>query len=444
MAVKERKIDTNQLQVIVRVMIVIVNLLIVVFLSVNSAVTVYKISGSGNARSFLELLPCLPPIPWAIPLCAIGGFAVLLFFFIYKEQIKIPQWVAIIIQIAIGIEIICALDMNYNGIILLVAASLFDYCKLDKRKMYFVVIGGVILLIFDFSICEKFIPIISFDLYTTYYKDIWSSVLVAVKNLGTTCNNALFIVYTILLLGEQIDKNEEIQSLNEKLNTTNIELKLANQELANYAKESEKNAQTKERNRLAREIHDTLGHSLTGIIAGIDAAITILPISPEQTKKQLETISEVARRGMTDVRRSVNALRPDVLERENLLEAIKHTIDDIAAASGADIRFNNSIDQLRFSEDEEEIIYRIIQESITNSIRHGHATRIDVDMKKEYSLITLSIKDNGKGSDKIKYGFGLTHMKERLDMLKGDLYVESNEGFLVVAKIPIRWGEDND
>lgn len=436
--------NTNSMRLVLRRVLLLLNFEMVVFLSSMSAMTILKISQSTQARDFLGEISHIPPVPWTIPLYSIGGFVLLAIVLNIKDIAKVPQWIVISLQIILGLSIIYSLDMNYNGIIFLVAAYLLDYFKLNKKKLVFIVIVGISLLIFDFNICEKFMPIMKFDTYTTYYKDIWATVFVAIKNLGTTCNIVLFIAYTILMLGEQIDENEKINDLNERLNDANAELKIANIELENYAKESEKIAQTRERNRLAREIHDTLGHTLTGIIAGLDAAIAILPISVEQTNKQLDMIRDVARRGMTDVRRSVNALRPDVLEREDLLEAINHTISDMSAASNVKIAFNNTIDQLRFSEDEEEIIYRIIQESVTNSIRHGKATEITIDLKKEYSLVTISITDNGKGSDNIKYGFGLTHMKERLDMLRGELYVESKNGFSVVAKIPIRWGEDND
>ena len=106
--------------------------------------------------------------------------------------------------------------------------------------------------------------------------------------------------------------------LNNQLNSANDELKYVNMQLSEYAKESEKMAETKERNRLAREIHDTLGHSLTGIITGIEACTTLMDVAPEATKEQLKAIAEVARQGITDVRRSVKALRPDALESQTL------------------------------------------------------------------------------------------------------------------------------
>lgn len=422
----------------------LLNFTMVIFLSIVSSVTIYKISGTMQARAFLEKASSLPRVPWTIPVISIGVFVFLITTMYLCRCMSFPTWLVIIIQLVCGIIIMMSLDMNYNGVFLLVTANMLDLLKNDGKKLRLIAAFGVSLLIFDFQFCQRFMNITSFEVYLEYYRNISASALLAVKNGMTAINIIIFIIYTILLLGEQVDENEKIYELNQKLNLTNIELKHANEELANYASESERIAQTKERNRLAREIHDTLGHTLTGIIAALDAAIAILPISVDQTKLQLEMIRDVARQGMTDVRRSVSALRPDVLEREDLLSAITQTISEATSTANVEIDFINEIDVLKFNEDEEDIIYRIIQEGITNSIRHGKANHISISLRKEFSIITLKIHDDGIGTDNVKYGFGLTHMKERLDMLGGELLITGNDGFTILATIPIRWGEDND
>ena len=220
----------------------------------------------------------------------------------------------------------------------------------------------------------------------------------------------------------------------------NKQLDAANEKLKLYAINTEKMAETRERNRLAREIHDTLGHALTGIIAGIDACMTLIDISKDDTKKQLEAVSKVARSGMKDVRRSVKALRPDVLENLSLEEAINQAILEMGKASGAEIILENIAGVLKFQEDEEEVIYRIIQESMTNSIRHGSAKQIWIHIERNYNLLIIRIKDDGIGCKEITNGFGLKHMSERLELLNGELQCDGSDGFEVIAKIPIRWG----
>jgi len=147
---------------------------------------------------------------------------------------------------------------------------------------------------------------------------------------------------------------------------------------------------------------------------------------------------------MTDVRRSVNELRPDALEHIDLLSAIHKMISQMSATSKVEITLDNSAGRLTLGEDEEEVIYRIIQESITNSIRHGKEDKVRIWMTREYNIVTITIKDNGVGAPNIEPGFGLAHMKERLDMLGGKIHVDGSDGFCLMAEIPIRWGKEND
>ena len=98
-----------------------------------------------------------------------------------------------------------------------------------------------------------------------------------------------------------------------------------------------------ERNRLAREIHDTLGHVLTGITAGADACIQMMDDSPEMARHQMELIADTARNGMNDVRRSVKALRPDSLEKETLSGALNKMCTSMAQSSGAQIQLEESL-----------------------------------------------------------------------------------------------------
>lgn len=421
----------------------ILNLCIVIFLSSIMRITIRKISESTHARDYLQTVNSLPPLTWG---AAIFSVMVLVMLISYHNQLLqyFSHWVLVCAEILSGLAVIVSLDMNYNGVILLIAVHVLRYFKQQKEKIFFFVLISMSLLIFDFEIYENFLDITPFSVYAEYYTGGIKSLLIFIKNFGVSVNMALFIIYTILLLNEQVHENEEINLLNAKLNKTNEDLQKAYVELEEYAKESEKMAETKERNRLAREIHDTLGHTLTGIIAGIDAAITILPISKEQTHEQLQAVSNVARQGMTDVRRSVNALRPDMLENNNLMNAIHKMIHNMKMTGGADIHLDNRIEKMKFSEDEEEIIYRIIQEGITNAIRHGKATIIEIYIQKVYSVVQIQIKDNGKGAENVKPGFGLQHMEERLSMLGGQLSYESKNGFLLTANIPIRWGEEND
>lgn len=168
----------------------------------------------------------------------------------------------------------------------------------------------------------------------------------------------------------------------------------------------------------------------------------MIDISPEATKKQLEKIGNVARQGITDVRRSVSKLRPDALEKMDLEKAISKMMEELKNTANIDIVFKNQVHPLKFLEDEEEVIYRVVQEATTNSVRHGHADKISIEISKKEEWLTIIVKDNGLGCKEVEEGFGLKHMKERLELLNGRLEYDGQDGFFIKASIPIRWGEE--
>ena len=333
--------------------------------------------------------------------------------------------------------VIYTLNFNYNGLLLFLFATMISLVKGGKVKVALVAlaIGGYVLA--DYELLSIYMPLYHLNSYIQYYPASAQQLFYGVFNILISLNVVLFIIYCVYVINAQRGTIEQINELYHEIQT-------ANEQLQEYASMTEKMTQTKERNRLAREIHDTLGHTLTGIATGLDACLALIDISPEQTKKQLKLLSEVSREGIKDVRRSVSELRPDALERLSLDAAIRKMIIDMSQASDVKIYFSTEEKHLKFDEDEENAIYRVIQESITNAVRHGKAGKIWITLKRQDDMISLTIKDNGIGAKEIKSGFGTKHIKERIEMLHGTVAFDGNDGFTVTAEIPIRWGENYD
>ena len=110
-----------------------------------------------------------------------------------------------------------------------------------------------------------------------------------------------------------------------------------------------------------------------------------------------------------------------------------------------DIEINYTIEKdFNLEKYEENAIYRVVQESITNAIRHGYASKIDIKLiKDENNNLFLEVKDNGIGCKKIKPGFGTRHMKERIESIRGSISYINDDGFIVRAIVPLRDGEKN-
>ena len=234
----------------------------------------------------------------------------------------------------------------------------------------------------------------------------------------------------IFYILKQIQENEYISK---KLSM----VAMINKKMQKYVIVTEKFGEKNERKRLARELHDTIGHALAGMAVGVDACITMIDKNPQLAKAQLKIISKAIRKGMKDVRNSLNKMRPDFLQQYRLKEAIEKMKEEISDVTDLKINLNYQIDETGFDTKIEDILFRVIQESITNSIRHGLATVVDIDIYKENNLLCLKIKDNGKGCKAINYGFGLKQMVERISQIRGDINFYSENGFTTEIKIPL-------
>lgn len=418
------------------------NLLIIVYVAV---VIAYSLSGyvmENSALDFMAQIPKVPIAAWKVPVLAVLLYvACLLIMGIQNTGIR-GLLAKVCFEICIAFFISYLLGFAYTGIVLLILADTMKNFQKSKWRYIFAVFISTVFLFMDPELLLVYFHPVPMETYLQYYRNDFRSVLLIIKNVGSSLNTFVFLIYMILLVRIQMGENEKIRDLNEKLNDANEELQDANVRLEAYAKEAAQMVETKERNRLAREIHDTLGHALTGIITGIEACTTLMDVAPEATKVQMFAIAEVARQGITDVRRSVNALRPDALEKFALEDALVNVMDDMQKATGTKIEYRCMTRLNYFNDDEEDIIYRIVQESITNSIRHGKATYVQVDISRDANLLKIIVQDNGIGCKDIKKGFGLHHMEERLDMLHGSLSYRGEDGFMIEAQIPLRWGTE--
>ena len=341
------------------------------------------------------------------------------------------------VELLICFGIIYLLYMGYNGIILLVFCNSIYHLKDDKTTKW--ILGAVILvyLISNYDVFSTVIPLTNPQAYFQIFNANIRGMLMIAKNVLETLNILLFIVYMILYIADQIQENENISKELDMIHQVN-------KELQNYAAVTEKIGENNERKRLAREIHDTLGHALIGIAAGVDACIAMIDINPQATKQQLQVVSKVVRQGIGDVRNSLNKLRPGALEAHGFKGAIESMIEEFMSVSDLDIVLDYRLEKVDFENTKEDILFRVIQESITNSLRHGGATHIEIIIYQEDYHLYLKIQDNGSGCEDIHYGFGLKQMQERVAVINGEVLYDGHNGFLTIIKIPMQRGENYD
>ena len=409
----------------------LLNLLILLFITIITVHALRGYSMDGSALHFLVGAGSVPFFSWKLPVC-VAILSVCLLLLLSIPCNNHPELVGkIILEYGIALGICALTGFGYTGIVMLLLADTMRY-RIDwKKRIVYVTAICIAFLAMSSNQMYNLLHVIPLSQMWAYYRQDVRSSLLSVLDMLSLLNTLVFILYMVVLTLSQTSEKERILRLNSQLQN-------ANRKLEEYAQEQVRMTETRERNRLAREIHDTLGHSLTGIITGIEACIMLMDIAPEATKEQLRAIAQVARNGITDVRHSVNALRPDALETLDLEAAIRKLVAESESSTGVKIDLVFPEDLQDLDQDEEDVLYRIVQESITNAIRHGNATHIDVRMEHVDNDLRIRIADNGKGCDDIQSGFGLHHMQERIDMLKGTLSYSGKDGFVIEAVVPIR------
>lgn len=390
------------------------------------------------SRDFLSSLNYIPENPGLIffeTLILFSCVIVLMNFFDYRvKEYPFENLLFLSIETILGFFIMKSLYFSYNGIIYLIFCDALFRFKENKYVKWLTIPLSLLLIISNYDFFNTLLPLVNADAYFEVYTSTTRGLLQVGINFLDIINLLFFILFLMIYIANEVQENERMtQEL--------IMVHQVNHELENYVAVSEKIAEDKERKRLAREIHDTLGHALTGIAAGVDACIAMIDINPEATKKQLMVISKVVRQGIVDLRNSLNKLRPGALEQHGFKGAIENMIEEFTSVSDLTISLDYRLDKVDFENTKEDILFRVIQESVTNAVRHGDATHIDISLYIEDNSLYLKIQDNGQGCEEIHYGFGLKQMKERLGMINGKVAYDGHHGFLTIVTIPLQEGE---
>jgi len=248
----------------------------------------------------------------------------------------------------------------------------------------------------------------------------------------------IFVFLITYLVKHQVNQRNFI---NETLN----ELEHKNKKLEESQKQLENMAVLKERNRIAHDIHDTVGHTLTTVLVGIEAAKRLVDKDSELSKEKLSLAQEQVRKGLNDIKNSIKDIKDyDVIidfERaiNNLL---KETQQQTEIAIDSQVSVSDEISQTR-----KKVILRALQEGLTNGMKHGNSTYFKFDLIENEGYIHFDLEDNGKGkgSKQTDIGHGLKFMKDRVEELGGTLSTisKSERGFILSIKIPIAKDEVN-
>jgi signal transduction histidine kinase len=201
------------------------------------------------------------------------------------------------------------------------------------------------------------------------------------------------------------------------------------------------NAQELERRRLARELHDETGQALTSILLGLRGLEDVK--DQEALKAAVGEVRELVRSTLQDVRRLAVELRPKALDDFGLVAALERLTDNFAEQTGMTIEFvPNLRGDDRFPPEVETALYRLVQESLTNIVKHARAKSVSIVLTRRAESVSVIVEDDGVGFEPEREsgdGIGLLGMRERVGLFGGRVVVESRPGAgtTVVAEVPL-------
>jgi signal transduction histidine kinase len=210
------------------------------------------------------------------------------------------------------------------------------------------------------------------------------------------------------------------------------QLEESNMRLAQHASTVEQLTISRERNRLARELHDVLAHTLSGVAVELEGLRAIMRRDPEQATALLDHSLRAIREGLTETRRSLQELRAKPLEDLGLALAIQTLAVSFASRSDFHLELELDHNLGNCPVEVQQSLYRVAQEALANVADHAQAQNVRVLLKREHNKIWLTVQDDGCGFDlsdsENGTHYGLLGMRERAEMIGGDLSVESRPG----------------
>lgn len=433
---------------VARYALILVNFATVVFVAWVLVATTELVCLQDDARDLLERLRAVPVKPGDAFLVVVGFYGLLVGSVVFRELYAdrlalVPVILLSVLDIALCVGVLSVLDYGVKYILLVPIANGIAYLPDKVWKSAYTAVVVALYIVLDYETISVGLPVFSLTDYIQYHPAADRAVLAAVRNVLFSIGEVLFIGFLVLELQNVLEETRRVRMLNRALTESHDKLAVAHAQLQKYSERSEELAKLKERNRLAREIHDTVGHCLTGISLGLAATAELGRTEPEKVSDQIARLDELSRQGLLDIRRSLKELRPDMLERRTISAALRALAQEINGCSSRRVEVSIEGDADSINPGLEEVVYRVVQESITNAVRHGDARKVSVRLVAAPDSLRLDVADDGAGCAAVSEGFGLSYMRERVIAHDGFLEVESapGKGFRVSVYIPRSGGK---
>ena len=240
--------------------------------------------------------------------------------------------------------------------------------------------------------------------------------------------SSFFISYLYINL---VEKNRSIDNLNKEL-TKKVD------QLQDYSNKIKELTLIEERQRISQNLHDMLGHSLIGLRLHLDALNQFIDTNPQKSHQILDKSKDIIDHSLVELRETVDELN-ETKELADLKGALEELQSSISITGKVNVKLKLYFNVNKLDITIKDLIYKTCQETITNSIKHGHSTLIEITIFLKNNQLYLSIKNNGQNSDHITESNGITGIKQRVNKLHGTVSFSPNkpQGFMTDISIPM-------
>ncbi|MCF6460300.1 sensor histidine kinase [Clostridium sp. Cult3] len=320
----------------------------------------------------------------------------------------------------------------FLSIILELIISYICHVSYGGWSLFYLIVGmmdGILLLRPKLSIITSGGAMLTMILMTKAL-----SIHIVISNIGILLILALLTYY----IKEEYSRLIKAKGFYDKLRISEENLLKANRDLEIYADSIKELATLRERNRISREIHDSVGHSLSTIIIQLGAIEKIAVLDGNAAAEMARNLNQFAKNGLEEIRVALRQLKPRRFEEYENILAIEEMIREFTKLTGVDVIFRFTKEKWPLSEEQALVIYRIVQEFLSNSLRHGKASKVNIYMNYNEDELILTLQDNGQGVDKLEKGMGLTNIWERVRELDGQIEYNTKRGKGFVLRVVLK------
>ncbi|RXZ02000.1 sensor histidine kinase [Fictibacillus sp. S7] len=331
-------------------------------------------------------------------------------------------------------------------LLLYISMNSILYVFSKERIRQGILLGSVILICLSFydvnPLLILLLPINFYELASPFIKVKWALLALGLipvfylqeaEYLYGLVSAFSFVLFTMatrysekmMMYEDKLDKmRHDIQRLTASLNE--------NQE---YIKQSEYTNRLEERNRISQQIHDSIGHSMTGALIQMEAAKSLLSLDTEKAKELMQNAISISKQGIEDIRITLKNMKPPTEQMG--VQRLKLILEEFSVKHRIKVPFVYKGNMDMITPIQWKIITENVTEALTNALKYSRATEISIEIHVLNRMVKAEVKDNGKGAQRVVKGLGIMGMEERTASVNGTVIVDGTNGFSVTTLLPM-------